>query len=118
MAVIEFQCDHQRTGNEGNMCGDAKVLEGGATAEFEKRKNLLHTSEDEEDNAPDGEKSSLRFVSYGSSGEDTDVLRLNWLTKYACEDAQNEDGDNGDDGKVGKDRSGSHWGFFTWFLIM
>ena len=51
----------------------------------------------------DGEK-SLKYLSY-----EGDVLKLEWRTKQACE--QQAGGGGGGDG-------GSHWGFFTWFIIM
>jgi hypothetical protein len=51
---------------------------------------------------------SLRFCGYdiedGPKDKKIRTLRLEWRTKYACENV-NDDG-------------GSHWGFFTWFIIM
>lgn len=48
------------------------------------------------------------FVSYGApDGEETDVLRLEWRTRHACEDDVS--------GEKGK---GGHWGAFTWFILM
>lgn len=50
-------------------------------------------------------ETSLKYLAY-----EGDVLKLEWRTKQACE--QQTGGDGGDtDG-------GSHWGFFTWFIIM
>lgn len=91
-AVINFECDKSRTGNEGKE-GDAK----GRT---------VRGRDDEEGN----DANSLTFVSYGSvdGKEVTDVLRLNWKTKYACEDFVEEEGDEKKGG----------WGFFTWFILM
>jgi hypothetical protein len=51
----------------------------------------------------------LRFCGYQQEEEDKNkkvqTLRLEWRTKYACEDAPSVDG-------------GSHWGFFGWFFIV
>lgn len=91
-AVIEFICTPERTGLEG---------EG-------KEGDKARRRDDEEEDGDD-EGRSLRFISYGPS-DDVDVLRLEWLTKHACEDAK-----DGDGGKGGRSR---HWGVFTWFIIV
>ncbi|KAI9842576.1 MAG: hypothetical protein M1838_003076 [Thelocarpon superellum] len=94
-AVIEFLCD--------------KEAEDEAP---DRRRAAKEDEEDEEDeDEPDTEGQNLRFISYGPVDDEEsqeDVLRLEWLTKHACEDAM-----NGDD-----DDSNGHWGFFTWFIIM
>jgi autophagy-related protein 27 len=92
-AVIEFQCDKDRTGNEGN-----------------EKANSLRQRDDNNDNKEVENENSLTFVSYGSveGKELMDILRLNWKTKYACEDAP-------DDDNIEK-KAG--WGFFTWFILM
>lgn len=88
-AIIEFQCDKDKTGNEGY-------------AEEENRKRN-DKKDDEKESA-----SSLTYVSYGAVDEKLDVLRLNWRTKYACEDhVMDED-----------DKVKGGWGFFTWFILM
>lgn len=98
-AIIEFQCDENRSGNEGN------------EEEKRRRDDKKDKSGDEEDkNNP----SSLTFVSYGELDDKTDVLRLNWRTKYACEDHADRDDDDDEDG--GNKKGG--WGFFTWFILM
>lgn len=92
-AVIEFQCDHDRSGLEG-----FPEQEAG---------NKRRKARDENSNTPD---SSLKFKSFGKADNDTYVLKLNWRTRYACDktgDDENEDND-----------SSSHWGFFTWLIIM
>lgn len=83
--MIQLQCDRERTGNER-----AKKREEG----------------DGEEKPPTG---SLSYVSYGDveGKERVQVLRLNWKTKYACEDFTEDDGGK----KAG-------WGFFTWFILM
>jgi hypothetical protein len=100
-AVIEFQCDPDRSGLEG-----------------------LHTLQDTLEDTPaqilrrltatadEGEtprNSSLQFRSFGPADDDTYILRLDWRTRYACDDYQKQKGDS----------SGSKsWGFFTWLIIM
>lgn len=96
-AIIEFQCDEDRSGNE----------------ETEEKKRRRDGEEDK--SKGDNEKkstSSLMFVSYGELDDKTDVLRLNWRTKYACEDHADRD----EDGEGGSQKAG--WGFFTWFILM
>lgn len=93
-AVIQLQCDKDRTGNED-------------VEEEEEEKRKRDEGEDEED--PPKSSSSLSFVSYGQveGKNNMEVLRLNWRTKYACEDYANSD-----------EARRSGWGFFTWFLLM
>ena len=89
-AVIDFICDRDRTGLEG---------------EAAKQKR---DENDNDESGGDDDTKSLRFKSYGhEDGTDSDVLRLEWLTKYACEDYDHSGG------------SGSnHWGFFTWLVVL
>lgn len=96
-AVIEMICDRERSGMDDE---DPK----------ERRKR----EEEKAPDSPDGDnnkdldnKKSLQFKSYGEV-DNTNVLRLDWRTKYACEGFQ--EGGNGE-------KSGS-WGFFTWFIIL
>jgi autophagy-related protein 27 len=60
------------------------------------------------DDRSDNTTSSLTYIKYDYNlpGSDMDVLHLEWRTKYVCE-SQGGDG-----------AQRSHWGFFTWFLIM
>lgn len=94
-AVIQLQCDLDRTGNEQRRKRDE------ASDDDDKDKNG-------QDESPS--PSSLEFVSYGQveGKERMQVLRLNWRTKYACEDFTEDDGSGK---KAG-------WGFFTWFILM
>ncbi|KAL2871925.1 autophagy-related protein 27 [Aspergillus lucknowensis] len=111
-AVIEFVCDHDRTGLEGLV---------------ETPKRLLRAREEDEDggddeNDGDGEgdgegkgpfddgsdpNRSLEFKSFGPSDDESYVLRLNWRTQYACDNYLLEHGS-----------SSGHWGFFTWLIII
>jgi len=121
-AIIEFECDPERTGLEG------------LKDEKEERKLVRREEKkddedgDDDDDEEDG-KSSLKFISYRSEGEGKDemeVLRLYWRTKYACEAApgdkdsdKNKDGKSGDGEKEGHDKARkAGWGWFTWLIIM
>jgi hypothetical protein len=113
MAIIEFQCDLDRSGNEGFEAADWKMGEARAVSLLGTRQGAAGdvaslVKDDSEDEKEDDGK-SLSFVSYGSTDEKTDLLRLNWRTKYACEDFEDDEGDSS---------NSSHWGFFTWFVIM
>lgn len=60
-AVIEFICDPERTGLEGDDDGDEKAAESA------------------------GKEKSLKFVGYDTDNKELHVLRLEWRTKYVCE---------------------------------
>lgn len=79
-------------------------------ADLDERKS----KEDDED-----EKDGPKYISYktepvsgGKSGEEKQILRLQWDTAHACEDS------DGSDGSGDGDSSSSGWGFFTWLIIM
>ena len=93
-AVIEFQCDPTRSGLEGLDTSE----EAGQEAE-EKR---LRAREEISARTP-----SLQFKSFGPSDNNSYVLKLDWLTRYACDDSLSKKGD-----------SSGAWGFFTWFIVM
>lgn len=103
MAIIEFVCDKERTGLEGDEKDDRDKDEDDTDDEkLRKRK--------EGDEADSSKGKSLKFLSYKEEESDkkrVGVLRLEWRTKYACEDASEDAGES----------SGS-WGFFTWFIII
>lgn len=111
-AVIELKCDRERSGlegeegNEDEKSSDEKEDDKKEEDKDDKDKSDDDKSEDQETKKDDSSR-SLRFKSYGQVDE-VDVLRLDWLTKYACEDFKDEDG--GD--------SSSSWGFFTWIIIL
>ncbi|EXJ90067.1 hypothetical protein A1O3_03135 [Capronia epimyces CBS 606.96] len=93
-AVIQLQCDKERTGDE------------------EKRRLARDEDDDgEEDDQPEPESptASLSFISYGpvEGKEQIEVLRLDWKTKYACESYADSD-----------EAKKSGWGFFTWFVLI
>ncbi|KAI1768900.1 autophagy-related protein 27 [Hypoxylon sp. FL1150] len=131
--IIEFVCDEKRNGTEGEWNpADDKYENGDDPAEgeesFDSRSTnpLLYRAEDNDGGDGDGDGDdetpkevqlgigndpSLIFNSYQPLDENSniDVLRLTWLSKYACE--KREDG--GSD-----DQPSSHWGFFTWVVIL
>ncbi|KAJ5764909.1 autophagy protein Atg27 [Penicillium odoratum] len=88
-AVIDFQCDPDRSGLEGLA----------NTEDVEKRRR------DEVSKDP-----SLQFKSFGPNDDNVYILKLNWRTRYAC--------DNYDGGNSGSGDSSKHWGFFTWLIII
>ncbi|RAL16718.1 autophagy-related protein 27 [Aspergillus homomorphus CBS 101889] len=104
-AVIEFQCDPDRSGLEGLQAATeaeiATVVAG---------TNLQTRDDGEPPKSSNGSSSnsSLRFKSFGPADDDAYVLRLDWTTRYAC-DKYLEDN---------KGDSSSHWGFFTWLIIL
>ncbi|TKA71873.1 hypothetical protein B0A49_04521 [Cryomyces minteri] len=122
-AFVEFLCDPHKTGLEGDE-GDGREKED-STDEGGERRRKREEGEDGkvEDGGKEGEKEkdpdegkSLRFVSYKPEGEHgVGTLRLEWHTKYACESQKDVD-DSPPSGK--SPSSSSHWGFFTWFLII
>lgn len=105
-AIIDFVCDPERDGLErpGADKGEGKskrAEEADATDDDDANEN--HDSNEKADDA-----SSLRFISYGHEEDlGSDVLRLEWLTKHACE------GFEGDD-----ESKSNSWGFFTWLIIL
>jgi autophagy-related protein 27 len=90
-AFVEFLCDTSLEGDE---------------------RLWIPKEEYEDENIKRGEEiagggPSLQFVNY-TLGKDEDVLKLLWKTRYACEKPKEED----------NEKRKSHWGFFTWFIIM
>lgn len=85
-ARIDFQCDPDRSGLEG-----------------------LNTRDDPKERRDEGESTrgrSLGFKSFDLTDDDKYLLKLEWKTRFACDDYQR--------GKNGS----SSWGFFTWLIIM
>ncbi|KAK3168705.1 hypothetical protein OEA41_005153 [Lepraria neglecta] len=75
-----------------------------------KKENNTSTAENEEDhkygNAVDDEHGGTIEILSWNDEDDAKVLRLEWNTRFACEDAK--DGDSSSGG----------WGFFTWFILI
>lgn len=131
-AVIEFVCDHDKTGLEGEWKpedryeGASRKLRRGEDGEKkkddgDKKKEEDEKKKEEEDDGTESgvehqlkkDDSALIWESYGKDDKGDDVLRLTWHTKEACE--KREAGEEDPEKPVS--RSGG-WGFFTWFIIM
>lgn len=59
----------------------------------------------EGEEADDGQGGKLKFLSY-KNVHDVGVLRLQWDTKYACENSE------------AGNRHGGGWGFFSWIFFL
>lgn len=111
-AVLEFICDHDKTGLEGEWRsedrydGDDKKLRRRDDEKEEEGESALEHQLKHDDTA-------LLWEGYKPEG-DEDVLRLTWKTKYACEEKRDDDKPDNDDDETSK----GSWGFFTWFVIM
>ncbi|KAJ5970252.1 uncharacterized protein N7479_000170 [Penicillium vulpinum] len=105
-AVIDFQCDHERSGLEG-----LRTL----ADELETKERRKRVEGEEGGGLPAGNStsgnstSSLQFKSFAQSDDDTYILRLDWRTKYACDEFEDDKGDT---------PSSKSWGFFTWLIII
>ena len=98
-AIVEFLCLRDEKSEEiKRMAEDEDDGDGGKNKEHDK-------SGEKQD---DGHGGTLKYISWGNE-DDTKVLRLEWNTKYACEDS---------DGSDEEGSSSGHWGFFTWLIIM
>ncbi|TAQ84109.1 hypothetical protein B7494_g7572 [Chlorociboria aeruginascens] len=108
-AIVEFICDHARTGLENLYDPEDKYKTPEAKREDK-------DEDEDEDKEKDGDEepgevdeentSSLQFYKY-TEDDTSGTLRLVWRTKYACEGSKEEE-----------DKKVSHWGFFTWFIII
>ncbi|KAF2683558.1 autophagy protein-like protein Atg27 [Lentithecium fluviatile CBS 122367] len=113
-AIIEFVCDKDREGTE-----KGEVDEGGDRGEDDgedkaddnngdKKEKRLRRRDDETKGKCEDSDASLRFCGYQKEQSEKNklvsTLRLEWRSKYACEDAPQD--------------ASSHWGFFTWFIII
>lgn len=135
-AIIEFVCDHEKDGTEGEWDPEEKYDRVDNDDSRKTKAKRIVTANDEksdkEDSNEDGDQdndanvpsaeehqlkydnTSLIFESFKLEGSNPAIktLRLTWYTKYACETAMgNDPGEN-----VGLNKS--HWGFFTWFVVM
>jgi len=91
-AFIEFICDKSRTGLEY----------------LPNPEDQYEEVTDKREEAANDTTPSLTVVGHDEHQGDTDILRLQWRTKHACEDSKREqDAENG-----------QRWGFFTWFIIV
>jgi len=116
-AIIEFQCDPDKSGLEGtDDIEDSEMSYAAANQTVRRRWELEATSGDDtgDDKGGDGHDDSsdpsrsLQFKSF-KLVDDTYFLRLDWKTRYACDDYLKNRKD---------DSSTGHWGFFTWLIII
>ncbi|KAJ9667132.1 type II membrane protein [Coniosporium apollinis] len=95
-ALVEFICDAERDG-----------LEGDEPDKREKEEQAEALERRDEDDKKKKDK-SLKVISYKFEGDNkVGVLRMEWRTRYACEKA----------GSAVPAKS-TGWGFFTWFIII
>ncbi|KAI0388801.1 autophagy-related protein 27 [Xylariaceae sp. FL0594] len=136
--VIDFICDKDREGTEGEYDSEDKYVAGAESL----RARADEKKEDEKD-GKDGEKGdekgddkpskevqlglekdpSLVFDRYGPSDSDVkvDILHLTWSTKYVCQNKADDGSDGNGDGDAGeepKKPASSHWGAFTWIVLL
>jgi autophagy-related protein 27 len=111
-AIIEFVCDKDRTGLEGDEKdnGDKEDdKDDDKEEDGDNKEEKLRRRDDSSKGKCEDSEASLRFCGFQleDAGKDkkAKTLRLEWRTQYACEDAPPVDG-------------GSHWGFFGWFFIV
>jgi hypothetical protein len=112
-AIIDFQCDPDRTGLEGLKNDDDLDQATDSKLRRDDDEEKDDGDDKEGDDKPDTKTSSLTFQSFGLvDDKEGFVLRLDWKTKHACEDYKRDNPDSsGGNG-------GGHWGFFTWLIIM
>lgn len=105
-AIIEFICE--RTPDEDERRRD-EVLRINDKGEDEDQDDGDDddVGDDRGELIEDGHGGTLKFISFEDE-EEFNTLRLEWKTKYACEDSK----DSGESSRSG------HWGWFTWFIIM
>ncbi|KAF2757118.1 hypothetical protein EJ05DRAFT_511854 [Pseudovirgaria hyperparasitica] len=122
-ALIEFICDPDVDGLDGlgetdphfksPKAKNRRDDDGGDDDNNDNENN--GGDNDGDDDSDDGDQQDdsrpLKYKSYERElpgGKKMDVLRLEWHTKYACENAERD---------VPKKSNGS-WGFFTWFIVV
>uniref|UniRef100_A0A093V1P8 Autophagy-related protein 27 n=1 Tax=Talaromyces marneffei PM1 TaxID=1077442 RepID=A0A093V1P8_TALMA len=115
-AIIDFQCDPTRTGLEGLKNDDDldQATDSKLRRDDDKKGDGDNNQGGGQEDKPDTKNSSLIFQSFGLvDDKEGFILRLDWKTKYACEDYKRENpGSGGGSGR------GGHWGFFTWLIII
>ena len=114
-AIIEFVCDKERSGLEGDEKDGTEHEDDPKDGDSEKeqtpdqKEESLQRREDSNKGKCEDSDRSLRFCGYETEhvkDKTIKTLRLEWRTKYACENAPR-----------GEDASTS-MGFFGWFFIM
>ena len=90
-AVIELLCS-----KNGDGATEKRDEDEGSGDEKKTKKEVVE----------DGQGGRIKLISY-EDVEGEDVLRLQWNTKYACENIESED-----------PKQSGGWGFFSWFFFM
>ena len=116
-AVIEFLC---KRGNEAEERRVRRAADDEDNEEGDDDKDNEGDDKDDDDDeeewkkyqkTDDGEGGTLELFKWDPT-PDENILRLNWHTKFACEDYEG----NGSSGEDGKPSGG--WGFFSWFFLL
>ena len=105
-AIVEFLCQRDEKFEQVRRNAEDKDKEENDDDQ-NSGKDVDH--DDSGEKQDDGHGGSLKFVSWEDEEDKTKVLRLEWNTKYACEDF---------DGEVDDGSGSGHWGFFTWLIVM
>lgn len=106
---IEFVCDEDWEGTEG--FEDSKVTNIASYGSMSKREEAEDDEDGDDRELPDLDKGkALTFRGYDEEKDNTGVLRLEWKTRHACEDAADDEPSDG--------KKSGNWGFFTWLLII
>lgn len=116
-AIIEFLCDKNKNGDEGEWETDDKYEKMDARRRTDEHDGKGNDGDNGNSNSTIEHQlrkkdAALLWESYENE-KDIGVLRLTWRTKFACETKDGSKPTAPDDGS-----SSSHWGFFTWFVII
>ncbi|KAK3320721.1 autophagy-related protein 27 [Cercophora scortea] len=127
-AVVEFRCNANVTGLEGEWESEDQYVPGEEEKEEPKKDKARRDGGGDEKKGDDGEgeegtpetqrkKDNAALIWNGWKSEgDTDTVYLTWDTKFACEKAVDEPPKTTPT-PPGDDES-RHWGFFTWIVIL
>ncbi len=112
--VVEFRCNPDLVGTEGEWESVDEYVPANARREEDKKdgdKKEGDESTPEAQLKKDG--AALIWEGYkrekSADDKDVDTLYLTWYTKHACDAAVDEPPPAGES---------SHWGFFTWLVIL
>ncbi|KAK4205743.1 putative autophagy protein Atg27 [Triangularia verruculosa] len=110
--VVEFRCSALK--------GDEEEWDAKKLVEYERVKRE-DKNEGDEFSTPERqlkkEGAALIWEGYKSDGE-VDTLSLTWHTKLVCDKAVGDEPGKGKEPEDGKEGESSHWGFFTWFVVL